>query len=359
MAKKTKAAAETQAETSAPAAVRLKNFFTVPLDLISADPADNGRWPGDTDSDSDATDLVTGMAASGQEQPLKATLNEDGTYRLRFGFRRYAALCQIRDAGLFGEGFFYQAVPEAKVEVVSGLGDKEAFLSNLEENGHRKDPGPMGNAYNCNRLISEFGMTHGEVAKFMAKSDAWVTQMLTLLQLPVKIQKRIQAGEMGSGAGYELAGMEKKLRNRTVQNLDERGERITVTSIRQEAAALGSAVGGETEPPAGYGTSENPEAGSESELPDTEADGSEDSDSDSGSAPASTRGRKRKEQSERVSLLTSKYVHVFFLGESKKFKEEDGPSIWNELAGYISEFIAGGMTERTLVKRGKKACGIE
>jgi ParB family chromosome partitioning protein len=240
MAKKTKTQTQ-EPEATEPQAIRLKNYFSVPLDKIQANPEDNGRWFGDPDSDEGIAELASGIAQVGLQQALQATDNGDGTYRLRFGFRRFAALCQIRDAGLFGEGFFYPVAPDAKVEVVK-VEDKEALLHNVEENFGRCDPGPMGEASICNQLVNTHKMTHGEVAKFMRQSDSWVTQRLALLSLPVKLQRRIQSREIGSVAGYELAGMDSKLRNKVIANLDARSEKVTLGSIRQEAAALGAAT---------------------------------------------------------------------------------------------------------------------
>ena len=164
-------------------------FREVSVDAISVNP-NQPRVHFDTEA---IADLSASIKAIGVLQPLLVRETGTGKYELIAGERRWRA---AKMAGL-------ATVPV----VVRETSDQSSVEEALVENLHRKDLTPLEEAGAYQQLISDFKLTHEQVAGRVGKSRAVITNTLRLLDLPPKVQKYLAMGEIGSGHGKVLLGI--------------------------------------------------------------------------------------------------------------------------------------------------------
>jgi len=146
-------------------------------------------------------ELSDSIKEHGILQPLVVVPMPDGTYQLIVGERRLRA---SKMAGL------------AKVPVIIRDYMEEhkklelALIENIQR--HALDPIEEARAYK--QLVDEYHLTQDEVAKKVGKGRTTVTNMLRLLNLPLKIQNGVADGTISEGharAILGLMGMEKQI----------------------------------------------------------------------------------------------------------------------------------------------------
>jgi ParB family chromosome partitioning protein len=146
-------------------------------------------------------EAMSSLAASIREvgvlQPVLVRLiEEEGqleSYELIAGERRWRA---ARRAGL-------QTMP---VIVKSDADSAHRLEQALVENLQREDLNALEEAAAYQQLIDEFGLTHEQVARRVAKSRAAVTNTLRLLQLPAGAQRAVADGSLSAGHARALLG---------------------------------------------------------------------------------------------------------------------------------------------------------
>lgn len=106
-------------------------------------------------------------------------------YEIIAGERRYRAACKI---GM-------KTVPAIVRECV----DSQALEIALIENVQREDINVLEAAQAYRRLIDEFGLTQGDVAKQVGKSQPTIANALRLLSLPNAILDSLYNGEITEG----------------------------------------------------------------------------------------------------------------------------------------------------------------
>lgn len=134
-------------------------------------------------------ELADSIRRHGILQPLTVRLRTGG-YELIAGERRLQA---SRKVGL----------TEVPV-IVRTCTDEEMLALALVENLQREDLNAMEAAYSYRRLIDEFGLAQTEVAEFVGKSRATVTNTLRLLALPAPIQRAVEEGAISEGHARAL-----------------------------------------------------------------------------------------------------------------------------------------------------------
>ncbi|MEK6687034.1 MAG: ParB/RepB/Spo0J family partition protein, partial [Gemmatimonadota bacterium] len=77
----------------------------------------------------------------------------------------------------------------------------------LIENLQRDDLSPIDEAVGYRRLIDEFGVAQGEVARLVGKSRPTVANSLRLLTLPAEIQAMVQGRQLSEGHARALLGL--------------------------------------------------------------------------------------------------------------------------------------------------------
>jgi ParB family chromosome partitioning protein len=146
--------------------------------------------------------LADSIRAQGLVQPLVVATEEDGTYSIIAGERRWRAAQQ---AGL-------AAVP---VIVRRQVDDRERLELALVENLQRADLNPIEEAEAYQLLQQRFGLSQEEVATRVGKSRVAVTNLLRLLKLPPPVLEMLRAGELTAGQArplIALAAAEEQLR---------------------------------------------------------------------------------------------------------------------------------------------------
>lgn len=130
-------------------------------------------------------ELANSIRTQGVIQPIVVRPLAEGQYEIIAGERRWRA-AQL--AAL-------THVPA----IVRNMNDETAIVMALIENIQRRDLNVMEEAVALNRLMSEFNMTHQQVADSVGKSRASVTNILRLLKLPQDLREKVETGllEMG------------------------------------------------------------------------------------------------------------------------------------------------------------------
>jgi ParB family chromosome partitioning protein len=161
----------------------------VGLDLIDV-PKKQVR-NGDFNEDS-LSNLSNSIREVGQLQALVVQPFGD-KFRLVFGERRLRALAMAGHK-------------EADVRIVdANLTRAEIIQMQLIENVAREDLNPLELAFGIKDWMQETGCTATEVAAKLGMSNADVSKILPLADLPPIIQAQIKAGTVPRSAGYELS----------------------------------------------------------------------------------------------------------------------------------------------------------
>ena len=182
-------------------------------------------------------DMMVALLTQGQQSPIKVrpSPGNEGKLEVVFGFRRVKAAIAIMDQELF-DGVF-----KLRYEV-EDLDDKSAFISNLAENKDREGTTPIDNAYNYQRLKTEYGMEQKEIAKVLNVHPSTVSQTLKLLNLTAAEQKQValfttSGGKKGiaTSTAYELAEMDPEERKEKLAELQGAAgtKRVTRSAVKK------------------------------------------------------------------------------------------------------------------------------
>lgn len=145
-------------------------------------------------------ELAASIRASGLLEPLvvyERKGKNDRTYILKAGFRRYRAICQIRES----ERRFLDDVPV----VVKKGNDQDGQIDNLAENIQRDSLQPGEIALGLSRLAT--GIKQADLAKRLGISASYVGTLLrTWAALDEKGRAAFVAGKIPSDVAAQLAG---------------------------------------------------------------------------------------------------------------------------------------------------------
>src|SRR3989344_51310 len=138
------------------------------------------------------SDLVNSIKEHGIIEPLVVAKTPAG-YQLIAGERRWRA---SKLAGL-------TTVP-VLVRETTALGMLEMAIV---ENVQREDLNPIERAQAFQRLIEEFGLPVGVIAKRIGKSESYVSNTMRLLALPDAIKDGLISGAISEGHARAIAGL--------------------------------------------------------------------------------------------------------------------------------------------------------
>jgi len=137
--------------------------------------------------------LALSIRAQGIIQPILVRQLSTGAYEIIAGERRWRA-AQL--AGL-------EQVPVLVREVA----DEAAVAMALIENIQREDLNPIEEATGISRLIDEFKLTHQQIANYLGRSRAQISNLLRLLALQREIRELVEQGHLDMGHARALLGL--------------------------------------------------------------------------------------------------------------------------------------------------------
>ncbi len=165
-------------------------------------------------------ELTASVKSKGVLQPiLVRPVKGNGSFEIVAGHRRFMA---ATDAGL-GE------IPA----MVKELSDVEALEIQVIENSQREDPNPMEEARGFAKLIKMGKHTPDTLAEKIGRSVRYVLSRVKLLDLPEKVQAKVESEELSLGHALLLT----RLRHASEQT-------AFMKEILDEELSVGQATGG-------------------------------------------------------------------------------------------------------------------
>lgn len=161
----------------------------VELDLIFANP-NQPRTHFDEDA---MTELASSIRELGVISPITLRKNDDGTYLIIAGERRFRASKSI---GL-------KAIPA----YVKTAADEQVMEMALIENIQREDLNAIEIALTFYRLIEEYKLTQERLSDRVGKKRATIANYLRLLRLPAEIQMGIKNRKIDMGHARAILGL--------------------------------------------------------------------------------------------------------------------------------------------------------
>jgi ParB family transcriptional regulator, chromosome partitioning protein len=169
---------------------RSQQVSTTEIALVRIRP--NPRQPRQRMDAAELEALATSIREHGVLQPILVTETIDG-YQLVAGERRFRA---SQMAGL-------ERIPA----VVRQLADREQLELALVENLQRADLGPLEEAHAYRSLITEFELTHEQIAQRVGRAKSTVANTLRLLELDPAVQAMLSDGQISEGHARAIAGL--------------------------------------------------------------------------------------------------------------------------------------------------------
>lgn len=188
-----------------------RELVRLPLHLIQ-----RGRYQPRKDFNPESLrELAESIAAQGIIQPIAVRPIENGRYEIIAGERRWRASQQ---AGL-------EDIPA----VIKDVSEQAAMAMGLIENLQRDDLNPLEAATALHRLLTEFSLTHQQVAEAVGKSRVSVTNLLRLLDLNGEVKQMIEENKIEMGHARALLGLKGGLQSEAAAKVVRRGLSVRET----------------------------------------------------------------------------------------------------------------------------------
>lgn len=173
--------------------ITTRESFTMQIQQLELDP-DNVRSVFNDDS---IKELAQSILSVGLLQPLVTRDGEDNRVIVVDGARRLLALRQlVADKKL---------AKSAEVLCVDATAEQRTPAMMLVANLQREDITPTDEARGYMRLVSEFKVKQGELAKMVGKAPSHITKRIALLQLPAEVQAAVDHGKVGLAEAYDIS----------------------------------------------------------------------------------------------------------------------------------------------------------
>jgi ParB family transcriptional regulator, chromosome partitioning protein len=163
-----------------------ENFQNIPLDQLRP----NAEQPRESFDAEKLDELARSIQANGLIQPITVRREPNGMYTIIAGERRWRA---ARLAGLKEIPALVRSVEHNKVLEL-------ALIENLQ----REDLNPVETAAAFQRLVSEHGLSHEEIAERTGKDRSTITNFLRLLKLSPLVLNELTRGNISVGHARAL-----------------------------------------------------------------------------------------------------------------------------------------------------------
>jgi ParB family chromosome partitioning protein len=163
-----------------------ENFQNIPLDQLRP----NEEQPRETFDAEKLDELAQSIQANGLIQPITVRREANGMFTIIAGERRWRA---ARLAGLKEIPALIRSVEQNRVLEL-------ALIENLQ----REDLNPVETAAAFQRLVSEHGLSHEEIAERTGKDRSTITNFLRLLKLSPLVLNELTRGTISMGHARAL-----------------------------------------------------------------------------------------------------------------------------------------------------------
>ena len=198
-----------------------KDILTeIPLSQIETDPGQPRQDLGNLD------ELKASIAKNGLVQPIIVSVVREDRYRVVAGERRFTACQQL---GL------------SKITaIVRSLEEQKRLTTQIIENLHRKDLTPFEEARGYQQLMQESGLTQTQIGEEVGKSQALVSEILKVLDLPDNIQQEYRTSDkLSRSMLLEISRQRSPEAQQTMWEQAKSGK-LTVKQARQQKRASSS-----------------------------------------------------------------------------------------------------------------------
>lgn len=165
--------------------------------------------------DNALNELATSIRAQGILQPILVRKTAKENYEIIAGERRWRAA--------------HKAELTAVPVIIKEIPDEAAMAIGLIENIQRENLNAMDEAFGLQRLLTEFSLTHQEIAEAIGRSRTAVSNLLRLLNLPEAVQKYLQHGDLEMGHARALLALPKIQQVRAAEHLVEKNLSVRET----------------------------------------------------------------------------------------------------------------------------------
>lgn len=172
-------------QTAAPSMV----LRELPLTAIVANP----RQPRNVFDPDELESLAASLTSVGFLQPIVVRPTTDERYEIVAGERRFRA------AQLAG----FTEVPA----IVRLTEDAQLLTEALVENLQRVQLNPLEEAAAYQQLLTDFALTHDDLAARLGRSRSVITNTIRLLKLPDDVQRRVVSGVLSAGHARALLAL--------------------------------------------------------------------------------------------------------------------------------------------------------
>lgn len=181
--------------------VEKSELQTLPIEQLQP-----GKYQPRKDMSADALEeLSSSIRSQGIIQPIVVRSTGENQYEIIAGERRWRA-AQLAEI---------DTVPC----LVKDVPDEAAVAIALIENIQREDLNAMEEAIALDRLLTEFELTHQEVAEAVGKSRTTVSNLLRLNNLNDEVKTLLEHGDIEMGHARALLALEGDLQNTTARTV--------------------------------------------------------------------------------------------------------------------------------------------
>ena len=177
----------------------------LPLDLIQ-----RGKYQPRRDMDPQALEeLASSIRTQGVMQPIVVRPIEGNRFEIIAGERRWRASQLVR----------LETVPC----LIKNVEDNAAVAIALIENIQREDLNAIEEAVALQRLMTEFELSHQQVAEAVGKSRSAVSNLLRLNQLNDDVKQLVEHGDLDMGHARALLSLAGELQSDTARTVAQKG----------------------------------------------------------------------------------------------------------------------------------------